>query len=86
MLKARLSICNWSYHTNQNALLLLVGLLITENNMQPLTPIEVAERIAAERKARKPKRDKINTQRRHDLEFEQDLRRAGFDVRKGVEL
>ena len=54
--------------------------------MQPLTPIEVAERIAAERKARKPKRDRVNTQRRHDLEFEQDLRRAGFDVRKGVSL
>ena len=54
--------------------------------MQPLTPIEVAERISQERKARKPKRDKINTRRRHDLEFEQDLRRAGLDVRKGVEL
>ena len=61
-------------------------LLRRENNMQPLTPIEVAERIAAERKARKPKRDRINTQRRHDLEFERDLRAIGFDVRGGVEL
>ena len=54
--------------------------------MQPIPPREVAERIAAERKTRKTKRNKVNTQRRHDLEFERDLRRAGLDVREGVEL
>lgn len=53
--------------------------------MQPLTPQEVAQRIAAERKRMKPKRDKVNTQRRYDLEFERELRAMGFDVRKGVE-
>ena len=54
--------------------------------MQPLTPIEVAERIAAERKRTKPERDRINVQRRRDAEFERDLRAIGFDVRGGVEL
>ena len=54
--------------------------------MQPLEPIEVAERIAAERKARKPKRDKVNVARRRDAEFERDLRAIGFDVQGGVEL
>lgn len=53
--------------------------------MKPLTPIEVAERIAAERKRMRPKRDKVNTQRRYDLEFERDLRSVGLDVRKGDE-
>ena len=56
-----------------------------EITMQPLTPIEVAERIAAERKRTKPKRDRINVQRRRDAEFERELRAIGFDVRGGVE-
>ena len=52
--------------------------------MQPLTPIEVAERIAAERKRTKPERDRVNAARRRDLEFERDLRAIGFDVREGL--
>lgn len=50
--------------------------------MQPLQPIEVAERIAAERKQRKPARDKINATRRRDVEFQEDLLRKGLDVRE----
>lgn len=54
--------------------------------MQPLDPHEVAQRIAAERKRMKPKRDKVDTQRRYNLEFERDLRSVGLDVRKEGEL
>lgn len=56
--------------------------------MQPLTPIEVAQRIAEERRQlrRNSSQKKSNTQRRYDLEFERELRSAGLDVRKGVEL